>query len=58
MDKTKIIDMGNVLDVFFYCGRIESYTVLAACEKFCPRYSSCNTVAEMNDILRDYELNK
>lgn len=58
MDEIKIIDMGNVLDVFFPCGRIESHTVLDACEKFCPRYSSCDTAAEMNDVLRDYELDK
>lgn len=47
----------NKPDIFFHCGRIDSHTVLDACEKLCPRYSSCDTVAEMNDILRDYELN-
>lgn len=50
-----VIEYGK--DVFFHCGRIDSHTVLDACEKLCPRYSSCDTVAEMNDILRDYELN-
>lgn len=58
IEYTIIKNPDKTQEVFFYCGRIESHTVLDACEKFCPRYSSCDTVAEMNDILRDYELNK
>lgn len=49
-----IIDKGH--DVCFHCARIvEGYTTLSACERFCGRYYSCDTVAEANDELVKYE---
>lgn len=33
-------------------------STLDKCEKECPRYYSCDTVAMANDILRDYEVNR
>lgn len=40
-------------DILFYC---DSKTcTLDACARFCPRYYSCDTVAEQNDILCEYE---
>lgn len=59
-DEPKIIErlLNKTVDVNFYCARIEGYTILDACEKLCPRYSSCDTVAEMNDVLKEYEDSK
>lgn len=56
----KIIErlLNKTIDVNFYCARIEGYTILDACEKLCPRYSYCDTVAEMNDVLKEYEDSK
>lgn len=46
-----IIDDGK--EIVFECNG--KYLTLDACDEFCPRYSSCATVAEVNDVLVDYE---
>lgn len=52
MDNPLILDNGE--DIAFYCARLEGKTTLTACEEFCPRYSSCDTVAMANDELASY----
>ena len=50
-----LLNDGQDFDVF----RISSCeSTLDKCEKECPRYYSCDTVAMAEDILRDYELNR
>lgn len=53
MDRPLILDNGK--DIAFYCARIEGKTTLTACEKLCPRHSSCDTAAMANDELASYE---
>lgn len=40
-------------DVFFDCSLHESPRTLDWCEKNCPRYFSCDTVAEANDRVKE-----
>ena len=43
-------------DICYHCARVVGgYTTLSACEALCERYSSCDTVAEANDVLVEHE---
>ena len=53
MDRPLILDNGK--DIAFYCAKLDGKTTLTACEKFCPRYSSCDTAGMANDELASYE---
>ena len=53
MNRPSIIDKGR--DIVFNCGMLEGCTTLTACEYFCPKYSSCDTIAMANDELALYE---
>ena len=53
-----IIDNGKNIKMKSIAGCIEDDNwTLDDCEKKCPKYYSCCSVAEANDILRDYEIN-
>ena len=50
MNRPSIIDKGR--DIVFNCGMLEGCTTLTACEYFCPKYSSCDTAALADDVLK------
>lgn len=40
-------------DVFIDCSLHESPVTLYECEKNCPRYYSCDIIAQANDVVKD-----
>lgn len=48
-----VVDKGQ--DIVFFCPCLQGRTTLSACEQLCPRHTSCNRVAQANDVLVIYE---
>ena len=48
-----VVDKGK--DVMLFCPCLQGRTTLSACEQLCPRHSSCDRVAQANDLLTHYE---
>lgn len=46
---------GNAIECIFWCGMLQGYTTIAACEYFCKRYYRCDNIAEADDELKEWE---
>lgn len=52
---TPIIIYEGEYEGLLYCARIQGYTTMTACEKMCPHHSSCDNIADMDDIFKEAE---
>lgn len=55
MEDFTVIADDDKLEIVFTCNCEGCMTTLGACEKLCPRYYRCDTVALANDALKEIE---
>lgn len=55
MKETRIIETADDINIEFFCTRFQCPTDLNICEMYCNRYTGCDQVLEMNDMLKEHE---